>query len=79
MSDTSSEPYDPTIEPLRDESNFYMWKFEMTHHLRFLNLLKIVRGTIPRPATAASTPDPPSPVSPPSKSKRTREQQQWDS
>lgn len=66
MSDTS-EPYDPIIQPLRDETNFYAWKFDITLHLEYLNLSDIVFGTVPRPPTPAS-----------SSSTRTPEQKQWD-
>lgn len=33
MSHTSREPYDPTIEPLLGQSNFYMSKYDITLRL----------------------------------------------
>lgn len=69
MSDTSSEPYDPSMEALRDESNFYRWKSRITRHLQFLKLFKIVQGTVPRPVSSPSAS---------SSSDDTAEQVQWD-
>lgn len=73
MSDTSSEIYNPTIEALRDESNFYRWKSDITFHLKVLGLTDIVRGAVPRPPTPA----PSSPASAPSN--KTPEQMAWES
>lgn len=63
-----AEIYDPTMEPLRDESNFYRWKFEMTHHLHVLQFDDIVLGKEPRPDTPPSS----------SSSTKTDEQTRWD-
>lgn len=72
MSDTSSEPYDPPMEPLHGESNFYIWKSVILLHLGYLRLKKIVLGTVPRPPTPASSS---SSSAPPSE---THEQRKWD-
>lgn len=72
MSDTSSEPYDPPMEPLHGDSNFYIWKSVILLHLGSLGLDNIVLGTAPRPPTLTSFS---SSSTPPEK---THEQTQWD-
>lgn len=68
MSDTSSEAYDPTMEPLRGSSNFYTWKSVTTFHLNYLKLWGITSGKTPRPASPSS--DDPANITP--------EQRAWD-
>lgn len=72
MSDTSSEAYDPVMEPLVGISNFYNWKFTITLQLNVLKLNGIVQGKIPRP------PSPTTPASASSPSDETPEQTEWD-
>lgn len=72
MSDTSSEAYDPVMEPLRGESNYYMWKSEILLHLGYLGLDDIVLGTVLRPVTPACS------SSSSALPKKTSEQRQWD-
>lgn len=71
MSDTPSELYDPPMEPLHGESNFYSWKCIILLHLHSLDLGDIVLGTESRPPTPASS-------SSSASHNTTREQRQWD-
>lgn len=70
-SDSDKSEIQPVIEPLRDETNFYRWKTQITALLETRKLWALVSGGIPRPALPASE-------SPASTAESTPERKKWD-